>query len=336
MINFLRKKIINSRDPKTISRTNSINLNNRINLKYYLKSFGSLNKDKIFYVIQRSPGGGLFSNLLFVLHHLYLAKKFNFVPVVDMENYPTIYNEKKSINNSFNAWEYYFEPVSKYTLKEVYKSKNVIITTKETNNIKFFDGFKNLLKEHRDIFFKFIKIKKSLIKEKDIFFNKYFKNHRVLGVHFRGTDYKTMERHPLPATKKQICKNIDLLIKKYKFDKIFLITEDKGYHEYLNKRYSNIINFSKIFTNKKQLFFENNIKNLRYKIGKENIINMLLLANTNHILCIESNLSDAAIYFSKKKIGVTKIFNGYNSNNIFIAQFKWYIKKILPKFFGGI
>lgn len=336
MINFIRKKIINSRDPKIISRINNKNLNNNKNLKYYLYNFGSKHKNKIFYVIQRSPGGGLFSNLLFVIHHLYIAEKFNFIPAVDMKNYPTIYNEKNSIRKSFNSWDYYFEPLSKYSLKEIYKSQNVIITTKETNNIKFFDSYKNLLIDHRKVFLKYIKIKKFLINEKNFFFKTHFKNYKVLGVHFRGTDYKTMERHPLPATKKQICQNIDLLIKKYKFDKIFLVTEEKNYYEFLKQKYSKILIFSKILTNKKQLFFEDNIKNIRFKIGKENIINMLLLAETNHILCIESNLSDAAIYFSKKKIKITKIFNGYNSKNIFIAQFKWYIKKNLPKFLGGI
>ena len=34
------------------------------------KSFGDLNKDKIFYVIKRSPGTGLFSNVTFVLSFL--------------------------------------------------------------------------------------------------------------------------------------------------------------------------------------------------------------------------------------------------------------------------
>ena len=62
---------------------------------------------------------------------------------------------------------------------------------------------------------------------------------------------------------------------------------------------------------------------------------MLLLTHSKHILGIESNLTDASIYFSKKNIPFTKIFNGYNSNNIFFAQFKWYIKKSLPFFLGG-
>ena len=104
-------------------------------------SFGKLNKNKIFYVIKRSPGAGMFSNLTFVMNHLLIAKRHNFIPVVDMENYPTIYNEKKKINGTKNAWEYYFEPVSKYSLNEVYKSQNVFITSDKFENQMSFNLF---------------------------------------------------------------------------------------------------------------------------------------------------------------------------------------------------
>ena len=73
----------------------------------------------------------------------------------------------------------------------------------------------------------------------------------------------------------------------------------------------------------------------RYKIGKENILNMLCLGSTDHILYVSSNLADAAIFFSNKKIATTKIDNGYNSKNIFVAQVLWHIKNLLPTFLGG-
>ena len=44
-----------------------------------------------------------------------------------MENFTTIYNEQEKINNTYNAWEYYFEKINKYSLKEVYNSQNVIL-----------------------------------------------------------------------------------------------------------------------------------------------------------------------------------------------------------------
>ena len=66
-------------------------------LKLSQKSFGHLNQDKIFYLIKRSPGTGMFSNVTFILNHLKLCKKFNFIPIIDMENFKTIYNEKIKI-----------------------------------------------------------------------------------------------------------------------------------------------------------------------------------------------------------------------------------------------
>ena len=99
--------------------------------KVHIQNFGKLNADKIFYVIQRSPGFGLFSNLSFVLNHIKIAKSLGAIPIVDMYNFPTIYNEKEKILNTYNSWEYFFEQLSNYSLEEVYQSKNVIITEYE-------------------------------------------------------------------------------------------------------------------------------------------------------------------------------------------------------------
>ena len=106
------------------------------NLSLNFKTFGNLNENKIFYVIKRSPGTGLFSNVTFVLNHLKICEKNNFIPIIDMENFKTIYNELGKIKNTYNSWEYYFQKISDYSLNDVYKSKNVIIT-----NDKFFHFF---------------------------------------------------------------------------------------------------------------------------------------------------------------------------------------------------
>ena len=78
-------------------------------INFSLYNFGNRNKNKVFYVIRRSPGAGMFSNFIYVLNHLEIAKRNNFIPIVDMENFTTIYNEKEKIDNTYNAWEYYFE-----------------------------------------------------------------------------------------------------------------------------------------------------------------------------------------------------------------------------------
>ena len=96
-----------------------------------------------------------------------------------------------------------------------------------------------------------------------------------------------------------------------------------------------ILHFDSFVSNQTNIFDDNSRALHRYNIGKENIINMICLSKTNHILSVSSNLADASIFFNNKKIPVTKINNGLNSNNIFIAQILWYLKKILPSFLGG-
>ena len=86
-----------------------------------------------------------------------------------MENFTTIYNEKNKVEKTFNAWEYYFEKLNKYTLKEVYQSQNVILTN--NNFSKFFNH--NICTNHfRNISKKYLKIKKKFKTFSNIF---YFK-----------------------------------------------------------------------------------------------------------------------------------------------------------------
>ena len=124
---------------------------------YKINSFGRKNPNKIFYVIKRIKGGGLFSNMLYVLNHLILADKLKAIPVIDMENFTNLYNEKNKIDNSYNSWEYYFEPVSKYKLKEVYKSKFVIFCSEELFKGQSLSYTENTAQLRR-VFLKYIKI----------------------------------------------------------------------------------------------------------------------------------------------------------------------------------
>lgn len=341
MINLI-KKIIRSKINKNRSdidksiKFKSSFLNEK-NLTYFVKSFGNKNKKKIFYVIQRLRGGGMFSNLNFVLHHLLISKKMGFIPIIDMKNFPTKYNEKNKVKNSLNAWDYYFYPINKYKLDDVYKSHCVIMTDGQTKKNPEFDTFSNLNEDHFRIYKKTIKFKSFLLKEVNSFIKKNFLGEKILGVHFRGSDMKTQERHPFPATQNQIMNLIDKELKKNKFTKIFLVTEESKYINILSKKYGNKLCFTKAFRSEKHNIFEQNFrKNHRFNIGRENIVDMLLLSNTKKIICTNSHLPDACRFINKnKKIKFIEINNGYNSNNILIAQYLWYIKKNMPTFLGG-
>ena len=239
-------------------------------LKY--ASFGNKNPKKIFYVINRSPGAGLFSNLTFVLNQLKFCEENQFIPIVDMENFTTIYNEEKKIDNSFNAWDYYFEKINKYKLQDVYKSKRVIITKD-----KFFKQFHNTISnlKFQKISSNYFKIKKKFLIQSDNFFKKFL-NENTLAVHYRGTSYKTSANHPFPTTHNQTINKINQLIASHNYEKIFLCTEDKEFYEKMKKNFKYNLYYLDTFRSKKDDAFKIFPRKFhRYHLGCEILLDAL-------------------------------------------------------------
>lgn len=331
--NFFSKKFHKSYISK---KTNMKLLKISINKKIH--KFGEKNKNKKFYVIKKKNGGGLFSNFFFVLSHLEYSNKIKRIPIVDMENFPNFNSEVKPINNTENTWLYYFEPLSKYKLKDVYNSSNVKFSDDKLikNNFRYIDNKKRYIKLF-DKYKKTIKIKPAIKKQVSNFTKKNFQNKKILGVHWRGTDYKYLPNHPLPPTEKQIFRLIDNLLLNYRFEKIFVITEEQGYLEKLRKRYKNKICFYNSFrSNNSNDFLKNKRSKHKYKLGLESLIEVLIMSKVETMVGLMSNVSGAAIYFSNNKnFKFYEINNGYNSSSIIWSSFKWYVKKILPEFFFG-
>ena len=330
---ILKKYLTNTGPEPLIKNKKIISKKNIYGQNFKLLSFEKKNSKKIFYIIRRSPGAGLFSNLTVVLNHLLICKKFNFFPVVDMENFKTIYNEISKINGHLNAWEYYFERLNRYTLKEVYKSKNVIFSNSNLEKYMLADMTNNNLK---NLFSKII-IKKHIIKKFENFYKKNFLNTKnILGIHFRGSTYKVARGHAFPFTIDLMLIEIDKLINKYKYKKIFLVTEEQKYLDTSKKKYGDkCIFYSSYRMHKKDLFKIYPRKNHRYKMGEETVIDTLLLSKCDGLAYIKSNVISAAIMLSKKKQRYHEFFLGYNSRNKFISRWLWYIKSILPEYLGG-
>ena len=310
----------------------SINKNN----EFEVNNYGELNPDKIFYVIRRTSHAGIFSYMSFILNHLAIAKERNFIPVVDMENFTNPYNEKDNLLNTKNSWEYYFEQTSNYKLSEVYKSKNVIFSRNDFHH-------KMEYRIHLEPKFRiFLKKEIKLLNTYNEFLNLYFKKNqihdkKILGIHFRGTSYKTSRGHIFPATIKQMKKYVDELISSENFDKIFLCTEEKNYLDFFKKNYPDYLLYLETFrSDKNDAFTKYNRKNHRYLLGDEAIREALILSKCSSLLFVRSNIINAANFFSKEKQNLYEIFNGFNSRNQFVARFLWFIKKNLPKKFFGL
>jgi hypothetical protein len=331
---FLKSKLF-YKMPEPLFKNKDIFYNQITKSKdYRIASFGELNKDKIFYVIRRYPGAGLFSNFSYVLNHLQIADKFNYIPFVDMENYPSWYNEKDRIKNTFNSWEYYFDQVSDYKIKEIYKSANVIFTGKT-----FYNDFEKTIfkkKSLKKIFDKYIKIKDTFLKDSQKFIIQNFKNKKTLGVYLRDGEFRSIPNHALPPTKKQIINNVKKIFENGKYEKIFLCSKEKNHIKIFEKYFKDRYIVYDSFRSEEDCFAVYPRKNHRYLLGAEILTETLILSQLDGLIFSLSNVSSAAIFFNlnpsqKKNI----IDNGYNHHNRTIALFYWYIKNILPEKFGG-
>ena len=299
---------------------------------------GNLNPDKVFYVIRRYPGTGIFSNLAYVINHLQIANRMGFIPVVDMQNYPTVYNEKKKIFGTHNSWEYYFEKVSNYSLEEVYKSKNIIMTD---NRFYRDEEFKNKITSS-EILLKILKnqiiIKKSKLKTFEYLKRKVFKDKKILGVHHRGTGYKITE---YPITINQMINIINEILEKENYEKIFLVTEDLNNFNALVKYFGNkIVFFENSQRGKTNLdVWKNYPRNLhRYKLGRDVLYETLLLSYCQGYFDIETNPTEFAHAMNLNPQQKRYTFdNGINKPWYFFKylNYSWYIKKSLPEYLGG-
>ena len=70
-------------------------------------------------------------------------------------------------------------------------------------------------------------------------------------------------------------------------------------------------------------------------LGEETIMETLTLSKMQWINFVKSNVISAAINLSKKQ-NKHEIFLGYNSRNKFVARWLWYIRRLLPKYIGGL
>lgn len=335
MFNFLK----NLYRAKLIDTIVEEKIQNFIPKKKY--TFGQLNKGKTFYIIRRKfNSSGIFSNIIFVLDHLKYAYKKNYIPVIDMENFPTVYNEKNLINKSKNSWDYYFKPISKYSLSNIYKSASVYFSNNSRITTREFNEDKKLHK----IFFKKILFKKEIIKRYRFLKKKIFKkNNKIMGVHVRGTLQRIVTNHPLPPNPRDLVIKAFEIFENNKCKKLLLVTEDKLYLKYFKKVFKKKLVYlntprsdARMLGSHNKHFENYNRIHHRYKLGKETIIDCLLLSNSDILMHTVSNVSSFAVAISKKKQKKYEFKTDINSNFRFIARWKWYLKYYFPFIFGKL
>jgi len=283
-------------------------------------SFGESNPDRVFYVIYREGrGAGLFSNVFHVLGHLMLAERMGMTPMVDMRRFPTVYNEREPVNDTWNAWEYYFAQPAEFSLDDVYRSRHVA----------FCDGkfrwqvFDNALALAIPAARRFLKVRAPIREEVEAFYKECFLDKTVLGVHFRGTDMKTAPDHPVCPTLQQMLARTRMLLNAYPIDAIFLVTEEQAYLDAYSSTFRDMVMHTAAFRT-----YDINSYHIRpyprplhmYHLGLDALKDTLLLARADYLLAggtegvaSGSNISRMAqVWNAGRYKHIELIWNGVN------------------------
>ena len=233
-----------------------------------------------------------------------------------------LYWSESGWNGSHNIWEYYYEPLNEYTVEEAEKSDHDVadifmvgeLDNDPANKFLIADIHRyeplalwNLLgtdaeKQHRQNVYEVIeqnvKVKSEIIKRVDDFYDKHF-DEDVLAVHVRGTDKKLEYPHkalPLEAYLKAIEDRLAI-----KDTKIFVASDNNEAIVAMMKRFgrNRMIAMPAVRMNK---YFSPDPICLTSatgpKHGEECLMESLLLARCNHLICTDSNVAAGALYMN--------------------------------------
>ena len=179
-----------------------------------------------------------------------------------------------------NWWEYFFEPIilgteidNKYyfTLEEYWK-----LASRPDKYSSF------------SLIQKYIKIKPHIQEEVNEFVNQNFKGKYIIGVHHRGTDKIT--EWPLVAYEKTHKVLIETIIALKRADrknlKVYVATDDQNFLNYLVERMPKTVIYSdfKRSSNATALHFNPTIYENNYQMGKEALLDCLLLSKSNILI----------------------------------------------------
>lgn len=264
------------------------------------------------YIIYRGNIAGFWSNFFWMLGGIDVADKKGWIPVVDMERYSTDYTEKVPVLNTRNSWEYFFHQPGDLALAKALKM-NFVDSFGKNNVFTYARSITpppEKIKRGRALINKYIKIKQYILDELDGYIPAGL-HFDILGVHVRGTDrHQGCPNHLRTANPEVYLEKAIALDRTYQFSKIFLACDEKETVELFQDvfadrlivtdayRPSTSIHKGNFDYLKKDWLFKDPRPLHRYLLGKEVLIDALLLARAGHLLCGPSNVSHAAIFFA--------------------------------------
>lgn len=303
-----------------------------LNRRFYLQNLNQLkndSKDKIFIIKRTPPGAGLFSNYMLILEHFVMNPNRNYL--IDWQNFKTEYNEKKAINGTKNAFEYYWNQPLDKSLKKVYRSKNYYITPDrpDEKKLNFYDLDTLLDEECLNKFYlssQRIQLNQTTQSHINNIYKSLLENKITLGIQHRSTDYEILKPkdHYIQPTIDELVEQAQILYETKNFEQIFISSDDKkAIDEFIIKinidvpvKFTNrsLINSEenpREYNNNSKIIAKSkaNRKNDKYLFGLEYLTDIYLLSKSNYFIGGFNSGTAAIIVLNNKNFDYQYIFN---------------------------
>lgn len=284
-------------------------------------SFGELNPDKVFYVIQRgtnSYGNGLMANFLVTVIAMRYALQQGYIPIVDMQNYYNINMELYDLGK-VNTWEQYFkQPAGDITLEEVYKSKYVVYSDLGMDCVKvrqpdlyFWEDMvqsREINDYYHDLYKRYLGLAPGIEERLGEEFDKLFgkcREEEIAGICIRGTDYTKSKPflHYMQPALEQAGDKAEEFLEKHPIQYLYVTSDEKKTVEYFEKRFPGKVRFMEhpyfdsFHTSDADTLSEIHFdrKNDPYLRGLEYLISVLLLTRCAYLIAGRCSASHAAM-----------------------------------------
>jgi hypothetical protein len=216
-----------------------------IKARDYLKSngrrtrWGEENPQQTFFVIGfQLESEGIMSLVGHSLGPIVYAAQRGYIPVIDQQNYPNQYLSATLLHQE-NAWEYFFEQPGGHTLKDIARSKNIIICRGKYFRSLFKKDLADLAVQ-RQYYKKYIRFNeptRQYIKEDCA--NVFQPGRKILGVLCRGTDYLAGKGFytPVQPDTLSVVEKARQVMQERNCTHLYLATEDEAIYDLFKEHF---------------------------------------------------------------------------------------------------
>lgn len=199
--------------------------------------YGNKNMDKVFYdILVGDETKGFCSAVRDTLYLLLYADAMGFIPYVRFtDNVP--YHEDHMVNGADNVFEYYFRQPAGISYKELLQSSKVAIADLLHRDgvfplyaigqpKDFYSDDPEVIALCAEVYKKYFVLNREVQQKLDLDMSKIIKS-RMIGVHYRGTDFKVgYNGHPVAVQYEKHIAETKKLLDSGKYSSVFLATED--------------------------------------------------------------------------------------------------------------